>query len=326
MSFRSQIAAGGSSLHLLISLSGALVSGGCAVGAYATHEKVDVAARARAAERIYERALRHFDRAAFWKPRTESVAPLVAELAPLIVQEVTSESGEPRDSDRFGALSGAASDPLTVEPGRPTVYYEESRTTVGGTERKQIAYVWFYEMRPPNATDQSAIAVTGIRGTLGEDLFPLVWEVEEAPRHRNLDEHGFRLLFVADSVEARAIDAFGQALPGRRHVVERCIEESPDTIVARILEDGPVPMGPFVYRGGSPAAVTTLLCRCSPSQVQEIVETAYYELRPLEELGPLFGRLNHQVPTWRHDCFSHSAAQRLPWETVLRWPDGAFEE
>ena len=53
---------------------------------------------------------------------------------------------------------------------------------------------------------------------------------------------------------------------------------APDVVVAGIVEDGPIPMGPYVYVDAADQRVTTLLCRCSPSQVDRITDTGYYQL------------------------------------------------
>ena len=49
-------------------------------------------------------------------------------------------------------------------------------------------------------------------------------------------------------------------------------------VVARVLADGPMAMGPFVYLTEPGLEVTTLLCRCMPAQVDDFFANTYYEL------------------------------------------------
>ena len=55
-------------------------------------------------------------------------------------------------------------------------------------------------------------------------------------------------------------------------------------IVPAVLEDGPVPMGPFVYLLARSSDVATLLCRCSPARFDSVVVSDDYDLEPLETL------------------------------------------
>ena len=56
-------------------------------------------------------------------------------------------------------------------------------------------------------------------------------------------------------------------------------------VAATLLADGPIAMGPLVYQSLRPAAVTTLLCRCMPSQVAETVNGMWYDIEPLSTLA-----------------------------------------
>ena len=55
--------------------------------------------------------------------------------------------------------------------------------------------------------------------------------------------------------------------------------------VARVLDDGPTPMGPFVYLQAATRSVKTLLCRCMPSQAEHFVADEYYQLLPIDYLS-----------------------------------------
>ena len=61
------------------------------------------------------------------------------------------------------------------------------------------------------------------------------------------------------------------------------MEAAPDVIVARVIEDGPVPMGPIVYLSAGTRQVSTLICRCMPAQARKLLATRTYDLLPFQE-------------------------------------------
>lgn len=187
-------------------------------------------------------------------------------MAPLLVHVSSTGDGGPA----IGAVSG---DPLAVDPTRPTVYYRRSAASIHGNDHEQWSFVWWY------ASDAAVPPRQGVRITLDREGFPMVWEV--------LDEStGADLVFVSEDLETAALESFGDVEPGREFAVERPIEDSPDVVVARAIESGPVPMGPFVYLDGVSHDVRTVICRCMPSQVNEILGSDEYELLPLDSLVP----------------------------------------
>lgn len=261
--------------------------------------------------------------------------------APLIVQEIETTSdrlpatprrdvqGEgteiagdvgPIDPSPFGAVVGEGGRPR-VDPSRPTVYAGTFTVRIHGAELDQIVYFWRY----PHRSDEPGIASLegrGVRITLGVDGLPLLWEALSTATDT-------RIIFVSESLEAAAKREFGVPLTGRQYLVERSLEETPNVIVARVLDDGPVPMGPYVYLNAPPErAVTTVLCRCMSSQVNEFVETAYYNLVPLEsikEWGDTRSCVDPPPPRvhWRGTLSYWNL--RIPWEDkplehILRWP------
>ena len=253
----------------------------------------------------------HFARATFFKPGDIPDGGLPFDLAPLIVQEVSSSTGSP--ADRFGSWStDETSDAghAGFDADRPAVYWHESRTELGqGGSFDQFSYVWWY---PALALDDPPLPA-GIRITVDEGAFPLAWEV--------LTRDGWvRSVYVAESVERRAEARFGGPLSGRRHAIEPSVADAPDVVVARVLADGPAPMGPFVYLTTSPRKIATLICRCMPSQADEFVETGYYELVPLSRLLRIGFTPVERFPfvqSEREDGFSEtggpSALQHLRW-------------
>jgi hypothetical protein len=291
-------------------------------------------------EWIRERAQASFERAIFYKPREDSMAGLEMTFAPLIVQEVDGGvvgtanlartlKGVPADADPspFGAVLGEGGGPR-VDPSRHTLYAGTFNTRINGVDHDQVVYFWRY---PPRSDEpwceipishQPSPEGRGVRITLGSDGFPLVWEALSTATDT-------RELYVSESLERAALRGFGDPLPGRRFAVERAADEARDVVVARIIDDGPVPMGPYVYLNAPPVrSVTTVLCRCMPSQVSEFVETSYYDLVPLEtikEWGDTRSCIDPPPPRVYWGGTLSYWNLRLPWEEkpleqLLRWP------
>ncbi len=260
-------------------------------------------------DKLYRRASAEFQEAIFYKPMEGSWVGLESELAPLIVQEVTHPDAENCPGKRIGTVLINSSAIIELDTSQPALYAATSTVELQGTAYQQVTYVWFLgsasaERNPGNPARHRAgglkmspaIQAQGIRVTLASDGFPMMWEVLDS-------ENATTLLFVSDSLERAAVLAFGPPLPSRRFAVERSLDEAPDTVVVRVIEDGPMPMGPFVYlatRGQNPKGgtgqlpgpvgplrydISTLLCRCSPSQVYRFVDSVYYDLLPLADLA-----------------------------------------
>ena len=247
------------------------------------------------------------------------MAGLEKTFAPLIVQEVVVGIG-PNDPTPFGAIVGEGRGPR-VDSLRPTVYAGTFTTRINGVEHDQVVYFWRYPTRldRPGSISREG---RGVRITLGSDGFPLVWEALSTATDT-------RELFVSESLERAALREYGGPLPGRRYAVERPIDEVRNVVVVRSLDDGPVPMGPYVYLNAPPSrSVTTVLCRCMPSQVNEFVETHYYNLVPLEtikEWGDTRSCIDPPEPRvhWGGTlCYWNLRIswEEKPLEQLLRWP------
>jgi hypothetical protein len=91
------------------------------------------------------------------------------------------------------------------------------------------------------------------------------------------------LLFVSEPTEAAARARFKSVLPPRLFAVERGFAEAPAAVVARVLEEGPVPMGPVVYTGAA-GDVGTVICRCMPAQAQRLSGQRAYDLVEIDEI------------------------------------------
>jgi hypothetical protein len=249
-----------------------------------------------------------FERAALFKPLEGSASGRTFSLAPLIVQECDAIALP--EGLRFTAPEELSRD----RPQRnitPIVYYAENTISIAGQDRDQLTYLWFYSHW---GFAQGQACFRGIRMTLDRQGFPMIYEVLESPEK-------LAIVFVSKSLEESAHKQYGTPLPQRRHSSESSVAGHPLFVVARVVEDGPQPMGPYVYLNRE-LDVTTLHCRCSPSQVKDFTENNYYELRPLASLKS--EQEKKGVPTTNADI--HLPRQEMSdpmWLTrVLRLPDG----
>ncbi len=198
---------------------------------------------------IYERARLHFDRTVLVKPE-ESERPEF-KLAPLLLEEVTSENDA---------------------PGVPyTVYFWQTFARANDQALDQFNYVWFDHQAGKHGRNPQ-----GIRITFDRTGKPILWEPLR-------DDTGARILFVSQSLEAAAMTNYPAPLPGRRFWVERSVAEAPDTVVARIIDDGATPMGPILYLDAGSQDVSTLICRCMDAQATEVTGIGLYGLARLDD-------------------------------------------
>ena len=266
---------------------------------------------------IYARATNNFAGADFFKPAEAKTTDLTFLLAPLILQQVNGTTGAVARAGRFGAL-GLSNGVPAVDPSRPTVYWQADTVQLAGTGHLRFSYVWCYS--PPGAAKlspgqaASGPAWQGIRITLNSAGQPVLWEVLA-------DRSGARLIFVSRSLETAALAQFGQPLPGRRYAIERRVEEAPDVIVPRVIDDGPVAMGPIVYLSADARTVSTLICRCMPAQVRKLLASGTYELRPFQS-GPAASLLTQARALFKEPTAfwpgEYPGAERL--EKCLRLP------
>ena len=204
---------------------------------------------------IRERAEAHFVRAFYLKPAETNNATVQArQLAPLLIVEAPDTSTLPDF-------------PATTT--HPRIFFQPSRTILNGKQHEQMAYWWTY---PRNSSrSRGALPAQGVRITLNSDGRPVIWEVLA-------ETSGAAVIFVAQSLEAQAAREFGAPLKGRRFAVERSLTDVPDVVVARMIEDGPVTMGPIIYLRAGTRDVTTVICRCMDAQARELAGQQEYEL------------------------------------------------
>ncbi len=239
------------------------------------------AARPVDRERLYDRARVRLANAVLYKPSVQFAEDPAYGLAPLFLFEVL----DPGDTGEVAMARLARLYPGVVNPWGPevwrVVHVFEDEVLVGGEVWPRVSYLW---LQPRGvAGDQTSFTTQGIRIVANRSGHPVLWEVVA-------DSTGARLLFVSASLEAAALTVHGPPLPGRRFACEREVAEAPRTVVARVLEDGPTPMGPIVYVQPRTANVLTVVCRCMPAQVTNVFETAEYAMYVLDPEDPVEAR------------------------------------
>jgi hypothetical protein len=261
---------------------------------------------------IYQRTTNEFAAACFLKPAEVKTNDLALTLAPLIMQEIAGAAGSQPAPDRFGALT-LTNGLLALDGSRPTIYWQADTVRLKGREHVRYAYIWCYSIDPASQSE-SRHALQGIRMTLNAAGQPAIWEVLA-------DDSGADVVYVSQSLETAALKEFGKPLPGRHHAIERGLEDAPRVVVARVIDDGPIAMGPFVYISASKRVVSTLLCRCMPAQVRKIAATGNYDLVPFQSgigvslLTQVKALSNERTTFWPAD-----ATGEVPLEKRLRLP------
>jgi hypothetical protein len=265
------------------------------------------------AEEIYRRAALSFQEADFSKPVERDGEALSFKLAPLLLQEIHPGAGAEAAGAGFGTplfTNGT----LALDTSRPVVYFAPDTIVINGKPHLRFAYVWCYTLKPTQGQG-GAPPVQGVRLTLNSAGEPVIWEVLADPS-------GAEIFFVAHSLEAAAAAQFGKPLPGRRYASEASTNDAPAVVVARVIEDGPVPMGPIVYLRAGTHAVGTLICRCMPAQAKTLRSTVVYDLLPFPTDAAQLNRLREGLRSkdtaafWRGD---QGEGVRL--ERCLRLPE-----
>lgn len=219
------------------------------------------------------RAVSSFAQGWMSKPGEAFVEDEAFTMAPLLIHATSGEA--PGSSPtRIGAVTENDNGSVTVDVTRPTLYFSKTTTNIAGQDHDQWAYAWWNAV---SATDPKVASSQGFRMTLDADGSPFLWEVLA-------DTTGARLLFVDRALEEAASAELGPPHPGRDHTLARTHEETPDVLIVRLIESGATPLGPFAYVAEDAKDIHALLCRCMPSQVDEIVGIDEYDLLPLESL------------------------------------------
>lgn len=245
---------------------------------------------------IYQRKLINFSQANFFKPAQEESPGLAFDLAPLLLHEVFLP-GQSRSltNPQFGRLC-ITDNVLSLDSSRPTIYVVVDTLNLNAKSHTRLSYLWFYRVEPRLA-GEPVLPIQGVRLTLDATGKPAVWEVLT-------DASSAELIFVSESLEAAARNEYGPALAGRQFAIERSLNEPPKVVVARVIADGPLPMGPMIYLAAPTHAVSTLICRCMPAQARTLLLTSTYRLATIgsAEGDPLLNlarqRLKAKVSFW----------------------------
>jgi len=237
---------------------------------------IDLSAVVKKHEVVRNATKRRFKRGAFTQPSDESDVGDLIWMAPLVVQELDEDSDEMASSVRPGAITVDPSGRAIVDNDRLAIYLVLSHVQLGKREFDQLTYFWFYG---PDSTD-GTIRWRGCRIVLSKQRFGVIWEVLSSDATR-------RVFYVPESLEKASATEHGPPLERRRHSVEPDLKDHPDVVVARVVGDGPQPMGPFVLLDRS-LVVTTMMCRCDPSQVDAFPQSVDYRLVPIDTIGDLY--------------------------------------
>lgn len=240
-----------------------------------------------------DRAEQSIDRAVFYKPDPACASADVIGMSPLIVMARTSPSdGRSQRPPRLTSVR-VANAKLVPGDDPPSVFVVTRDVDIRGVIVRQWTFVWW--TLPGDGGDP---VLTVLRMTLDPRNRPMTWEAVD-PRRATVG------VFIARSLEQAAASTSGQGPRTRAPALQRG-QPDPPIELARVLADGPVPMGPMVY-GDDRGAVYSVACRCMPSQVRHITGNVYYHLRQLDDLGEIDDRLalsgdvsfQHRFAQWR---------------------------
>jgi hypothetical protein len=254
---------------------------------------------------VYERATNVLTTAHFIKPIEPLNADFGFKLAPLIIQEAI---GDEPLKDVFGALS-LSNGIIILDRSSPTVYLQVDEVEIDAKPHQRFTYLWCYSTENPRHNNR-VLGIQGMRITTDSSGSPVIWEVLA-------DESGLDLVFVAESLESAAKKQWGKTQPGRRFAIEQSRGKAPHTVVARVIADGPVPMGPIVYLLRDSRSVNTLVCRCMPAQAKSLLTSSLYQLKPMQaENSDLFlqllrDRLKLRVAFWPGDKDGRGLQKKL---------------
>jgi hypothetical protein len=217
---------------------------------------------------FYTQATNDFQKAHFIKPSQNKESDLSFTMAPLLIQETFGVEAE-QENDRFGALT-LTNGALALDLQNPTVYASVDTVQLNRRPHNRFTYFWCYSLKrgPTNA-----LSVQGVRITSDSKGSPVMWEVLADPS-------GIPLIFVAQSLEKAAELQYGEPLRDRRHAVEAKISKK-FIVVPRVLDDGPMPMGPMLYLNANSHAIASIACRCMRTQARSLLSTSEYHLEPL---------------------------------------------
>lgn len=222
---------------------------------------------------------RMFEHAIFFGPKEGAVDEVAVEqMAPLVILEMTPDQISRAESDYCGVLNPEGY--VTCGPMTPTVCFARQSVTIRNVEFSQYLYIWRY---PPDFTRGRAMCDSGfdLQITLSTSGTPLVFELFPTSSK-------YRIVYVSTPLEASAMKEFGQPLLGRNFAIERSTSETPNFVVAGTINDGPMPLGPYIYLSAAPRReIVAVTCRCEKSLAKSFWAEPRYDMKLLEsaELG-----------------------------------------
>lgn len=208
------------------------------------HEKATAAIQLE----IQSRTTNHFANVILLKPasRDDETSPVV-QLAPLLIQTVANTNASP----------------LWRDYPTPQLQAHKAIVLLNNRWHWQYTYTWNYPTGPQRSQ--------GVRLTLDSRDTPVIWEIL-------MDTSGQQIIYVSQTLEHAARKEFGPPLPGRKFSIERSLTDLPGVVVANVIEDGPLAMGPILYLHPTSHDVLALICRCMPAQFQNLCDQRDYEL------------------------------------------------
>lgn len=226
-----------------------------------------------------------FTNAVLLTPARTNLEQRLHRFAPLLVIETaaTNHAGL-ATRVRIGAIEQRG-ESVRINWQRPTVYGRADAIAIQGQPFERYSYVWWH----PSGASNQASTPEGIRITATSAGQPLAFEILDGAS-------GGWPVVVAQALEAAAARQYHEPLPGRRFAIERAAGDPLDATVLRVIDDGPLELGPVVYlRAGG--GVATVICRCMRSQAHAIAATGYYDLiEPERSVEQLMTQARRQLP------------------------------
>jgi hypothetical protein len=257
---------------------------------------------------IYSRQTNRWGQVWLYKPQEPITTEPIFDLAPLVLQQFQGSDSRLPHQNAFGELISRGGE-LQVDTARPAIYFTASVTELHGRAHAQLSYLWFYR-EPDRHGTADWTGLQGVRMTLDSSGKPAIWELFA-------DRSGAELIFVSRSVEAAAAAEYDRPLAGRRYVVEPDLKTFPNVVVPRVIEDGPMAMGPIIYLEASRGSALTLICRCMPAQAGQVFGSTIYTLidtstnRPDLLLTSADAALATRLAAWRSGEGNYRLDRRL---------------
>ncbi|NOX59528.1 MAG: hypothetical protein GXP29_11825 [Planctomycetes bacterium] len=196
-------------------------------------------------EKNREKTKKVFRRVAVWRPSTSGDDSLLARYAPVFAVEWPEKRSYDVDDDRIGAvkLSGNRQRiEVRIDPSEPTVYSYNTTAKIDGQRLRQLNYVWWFPERPEMVQDDPAAGhIDGamLRITLDGSGNPIIVE-------SSLNCGCGHVVFVSNSLESSAREAFGSPLPGKRFSVEKNVFVKKNVFVIGTFDESGSEVRPII--------------------------------------------------------------------------------